>query len=216
MTARKVITRSKKTFRAKFPSRKNNCMIHCESILEADTARLLEISYFVKNFRAQPSEEIYYDNEGNPRTYYPDFEAILMDDTVLHIEVKPSSKLCRPDIKGKLEAIARRYEEQGRRFRVITEKSVQSEPLLSNLKLILYHLRAPITGKNLNRLMGSLARHRFSTVAQAAAILGKESLVYALIGAGHLAADFNQELNMTSSIWIRNSTNGGENDPLRI
>ncbi len=44
MAVRKVITRGKQTFRVKFFSRKNDCMIHCESMLEADSARFLAFS----------------------------------------------------------------------------------------------------------------------------------------------------------------------------
>jgi TnsA endonuclease N terminal len=150
-------------------------MIHCESILEADAARLFEISYFVKSYRSQPSQETYYDNEGNPRTYYPDFEVTLWDDSLLDVEVKPASKLYKPEIKGKFEAIVRRYQEQSRRFRILTEDNVRSEPLGSNLKLLAYCLHVPVHIEKLKALKQRLAESKAITLAQATEILGQES-----------------------------------------
>lgn len=138
MAVRKVITRSKKTFRVKFPSLKNNCMVHCESILEAKAALFLEIAPRVTAYIAQPSIEIYYDEKSQPHKYFPDFRATILDDLMVDIEVKPKSKLLRADVKGKLEAIACRYVEQDRLFRVLTDEHVAHEPFFTNLKKIKY------------------------------------------------------------------------------
>lgn len=216
MTVRKVITRSKKTFRVKFPSKKNKCMIHCESILERDAALYLEMSHQVKSYKAQPSVETYYDNELVARLYFPDFEAILTDDSSVHIEVKPSSKLSRPDLKGKLEAIFRRYQEQGRRFRILTEKDVRSEPLHSNLKLLAYHTREQINAQKFEALKQVLKQLTSITIAKAAAIIGEEKDVYSLIASGYLATNLNQPINQSSLIWIRNHLQGDENDSIRL
>lgn len=216
MAIRKVITRSKKTFRVKFPSLKNNCMIYCESILESNAALFLEISPYVKSYIAQPREEIYYDSNAEPRRYFPDFEATLLDDSVIDIEVKPKASLRRPDVKGKLEAIAHRYQEHGRRFRILTEDHVRYEPLHSNLRLLAYHRRAAIKSKELERFQEKLSQSKFSTVADATAILKYKKHVFDLIALGFLGADLNRVLGPKSLIWIRDNSKGGENDPLRI
>lgn len=214
MTVRKAITRSKQTFRVKFPSRKNNCMIHCESILEADTARYFEISPYVKSYEAQPALEIYYDKEGEPRRYYPDFRVVLNDDSEVDIEAKPAERLNDPIVKTKLEGVFRRYTELGRRFRIFTDQHVRSEPLYSNLQLIQRHSRTPVDHATLMSLKRLLKRATFKTIADVAAVLGGEQHVYRLIGVGHLEVDFNQPIGHGSRVWVRGT--GGENDSLRI
>lgn len=214
MTVRKAITRSKQTFRVKFPSLKNNCMIHCESILEADTARFLEVSPHVIRYAAQPSVEVYYDKDGEPRKYYPDFRAVLTDESEIDIEVKPDRKLNNPLVKGKLERVIHRYEELGRKFRIFTDRHVRADPLCGNLQLILRHSRTPICASRLSELKRQIKRSVFETVADAASILGGEQHVYRLISVGVLAVDFNQPICLESLVWIREL--GDENDSLCI
>lgn len=214
MTVRKAITRSKQTFRVKFPSRKNNCMIHCESILEADTARYLEISPHVKSYKAQPALEIYYDKEGEPRRYYPDFRVVLNDDSEVDIEAKPAEKLNVPIVKAKLEGVIRRYAELGRRFRLFTDQHVRSEPLYSNLQLIQRHSRTPTHQSTLKTLKRLLNQATFKTVAEVATVLGGEQHVYRLIAVGYLGIDFNQPISHDSLVWICEL--GGDNDSLCI
>lgn len=217
MTVRRVITRSKKTFRVKFPSKKNKCMVQCESILESKTALLLEISPHVKKYVAQPSVEIYYDEKAQPRKYIPDFRATLLDDSTIDIEVKPKSKLYRPDIKGKYEAIARRYEEQGRRFRILTEDNVAHEPLHSNLKKLNYHRKLRMQSESCKKYMHMLATQEFCTISDAAKLLGGESHVYDMIAMGVLSVDISTPLKLTSEIRIADLTKGvDENDPFRL
>lgn len=216
MSARKAITRSKKSFRVKFPSLKNNCMVHCESMLEGDTARFLEVSHYVKEYRSQPRKETYYDNEGQQREYFPDFEVTLCDDSLVDIEVKPKSKLLKPDVKTKLEAVAVKYSEQGRRFRIVTEEDVQYEPFLTNLKKLNYYQRSVSDRDQLKKFESLLATSKFSTVKEAALIISGENIVYGLIAVGFLAADLNKPLDTKSAIWIRHSFKGGDNDPLRV
>ena len=66
----------------------------------------------------------------------PDFLVTMANGRKHLIEVKPSSKLCRPDVQRKL-SVARRYTEQrGWTFHVVTEVELRRGPLLSNLRLL--------------------------------------------------------------------------------
>lgn len=210
MSVRQVMSRSQKTMRVKFPSQKNNRMIFCESLLERDVARWLELSPQVTSFCEQPSLEIYYDDEGNARKYIPDFEVNFSDDSVLHIEVKPASKLKRNDVSKKYELIARRYEELGRRFRIITDDQVRCEPLHGNLKLLFLHSRCPIKKDDLERMLGRLTIKSISTVADAARSIGGENHVYRLLALGFLDTDFQNSIGPDSLVWICKA--GGRDD----
>lgn len=119
-------------------------------------------------------------------------------------------------MKRKLEAIFRRYQEQGRRFRILTEKDLRSEPLHSNLKLLAYHAREPINIQKIEALKQLYKHLKATTIAKAAATLGKESDVYSLIASGFLAINLNQQINPSSLIWIRNHFEGDENDSFRL
>lgn len=214
MSVRQVMTRSQKTMRVKFPSQKNNRMIFCESLLERDVARWLELSSQVTSFREQPSIEIYYDEEGNARRYIPDFEATFSDDSVLHIEVKPASTLKRKKVSKKYELIARRYEELGRRFRIITDDLVRCEPLHGNLKLLFLHSRCPIKKDDIERMIGRLSMNNFLTVADAARSIGGENHVYRLLALGFLSTDFQNGIGLDSPVWICKV--GGRDDPFCV
>ncbi len=214
MTVRKAITRGKQTFRVKFPSRKNDCMVHCETILEADTARFLEISPHVRGYRAQPSVEIYYDQDGEPRRYYPDFRAVLTDDSEVDIEVKPERRLRDPRVKAKISAVIKRYAELGRSFRIFTDREVRAEPLYGNLQLIFRHSRTPVDEDRLRLFKKRIKQQGCGNVAEAARVLGGEQHVYRLISEGFLGIDFNQSIIHESRVWIREM--GGKDDSLRI
>lgn len=134
MRVRKVVTRSGKRFRGKFPSRKLNRMVHWESMLERDAILHFEYHPLVLSYQEQPSIEIYYDKDGEQHRYFPDFRLTFRDGEDLYVEVKPSRLLTTKVVRDKLQAVAKRFEEQGRRFRVMTEDDIRRQPLLTNLQ----------------------------------------------------------------------------------
>lgn len=136
MRARKVVTRSGKRFRGKFPSRKLKRMVHWESLLERDAIFHFECHPLVATYQEQPSIEKYYDILGKQHSYFPDFRVDFLNDSNLLVEVKYERDLKKKKVAAKLQAVAKRFEEQGRRFRVMTEEDIRRQPLLSNLKAI--------------------------------------------------------------------------------
>lgn len=217
MTARKAITRSKKTFRKKFPSKKNQCMVHCESILESKAALYFEISPYVKSYVAQPSREIYYDKDYEPKIYFPDFNVVLFDDSELDVEVKPKSKLYRPDLKRKFEAIIHRYQEQDRRFRILTDEVLLSEPFHSNLQILRYHRRMDQKSDLFLEFAEKLSNREFSTLKDVSRIIGYEHHAYDLLAMGHLGTDFKRPLLLTNQVWLNNNQmQEDENDPFLL
>ena len=217
MAVRKAITRSKKTFRKKFPSKKNKCMVHCESILESKAALYFEISPYVKSYIAQPSREIYYDKDFEPRIYFPDFNVVLLDDSELDVEVKPKSKLYRPDIKEKFEAIIHRYQEQDRLFKILTDEVLLCEPFHSNLQKLRYHRRMDQKSDLFLKIAEQLSQRDFSTLQDVSKIIGYEHHAYDLIAMGYLGTDFRKPLQLTNQVWLNNNLiSEGENDPFLL
>lgn len=214
MAVRKAITRSKKTFRPKVPSSKNSRMTHGESMLEGAGARYFEISPFVKSYLGQAAEEIYYDANGEPHSYFVDFRVTLTNDEEVDIEMKPHGKFRDPLTKEKYSLIAARYKEMGRRFRVMTDLDVCSEPLFTTLKTLNYHWVGKAPAQHLGKHARKLTSSAFTTVGEAAEIIGSVESVYRQIASGFLAIDFQQPLSPASSVWIRKEGDG--NDSLRV
>jgi hypothetical protein len=136
---RETLTRRQQGFRVKFPSFKMNVTIRCESLLERDAARYFEFAPSVKLFFHNAEKFEYYDQNGLPRRYYPDFVVELVDDRKERVEVKPKDVLLDPDNSDRYALIALRYIALGQSFKVLTDEFLRAEPLKSTLMLLAGH-----------------------------------------------------------------------------
>lgn len=207
MLARKVVTRRGRRFRGYFPSHKLHRMVAWESLLERDAILLLEVSPGVASFQEQPAVIQYFDGK-SLCDYYPDFEVVLADGSVFHLEVKTTSKLKSPKVATKFAAIATHYQERGMGFRVVTEQELQREPLLSNAQDLAY-----LRGKT-SRSLPSFHELRTDLGADIIAfvkaedILGRDTVLH-LIAHGMLGCDISQPLAGNTLLTIQE---GGRND----
>lgn len=96
--ARKVVTRSAPRSTSKVPSRKNNCMIHCESTIEVDAAIEFESHALVNSYFAQPAIITYLDETNMIRKHFPDFLVILENGNRLLVEVKGDDEAIDPEV----------------------------------------------------------------------------------------------------------------------
>lgn len=201
MTARKVVTRSGRGVRGFSPSRKMGTMIPWESTLERDAFLLFEMSSAVIRYYAQP-EKIQFELNGQVHHYFPDAKLELSDETIVYVEIKPRARLNKPEIKQRMEAIRKYYENQpNTKFLILDEHHIRAEPRLTNLKLLAYHLpsddkdEASTWLQSLNVLMPK-------TIAGAASVLGDIRIAYQLIAKGFLQCDLSQSLSDNSPIWV--------------
>jgi len=126
MKSRKVVTRSGRGFRGYFPSKKLNRSVQFESLLERDAIKLFESSNEVVTYREQPTI-IYYYLDDIQKRYHPDFELVLVDGYVVHVEVKPSIQLATIKLSAKYLAIAQSYFVRTESFVVLTEKELRAD-----------------------------------------------------------------------------------------
>ena len=139
------------------PFPKSGRSIRCQGQLEAAAAVILANCPLVTAIQEQPLQIRYawretesgleirlldQKNAARPsapwRCSYivPDFLVTMTDGWRHLVEIKPSSKLVRPDVQRKL-SVARRYAEaQGWTFHVITEVELRRGSLISNLRLL--------------------------------------------------------------------------------
>jgi hypothetical protein len=217
MPVRKVVARTGKHFRGRFPSRKNRCMVDWESLQERDAIRYLEYSPLVASYEAQPSEETYYKN-GVPHRYYPDLRARLHDDTIIDFEVKPKIKLESRHNKDKYGRIASMYAKQGRRFRILTEEDYRREPLRGNLERLQRASKLAARADDAAAKLASLGNGPRWTLRAAAAIVGSVDWVLALVSADWLRIDVHQTITGDSAVWLPtlSTSEGGGDDSLFI
>lgn len=215
MRVRKVVTRSGKRFRGKFPSTKMGRMVHWESLLERDAILHLEYHPLIVRYQEQPSIETYYDAMGCTHKYVPDFLVVLSDGTEFNLEIKPSNKLIKPEIRHKLGSVALRLEEQKRGFRIWTEEVIRREPLFSNLKTLHRSTKTALereVREQFKRVKHSITDSSFQ---EAVCKIGHERDLLSLLRFGYLHADLEGTLIEESRIWIPGIM-GKSHDTFRI
>lgn len=187
MTARKVVTRSGRKIRGVFPSRKVGKLVEWESMLERDTILLLEFSPGVKNYRQQPQRVDYADGD-TLRRYYPDFEVITTCDEIIHLEVKPSSQLAKPDVRHKLRMVAEHYVRQGMEYRILSEDIIRRSPVSQNVTLLRQHFRYDLSLRAIGEALQQQLAQAPRPFDQVAAQIGRHVLLK-LIAQGQVACN---------------------------
>jgi hypothetical protein len=215
MRVRKVVTRSGKRFRGKFPSLKLNRMVHWESMLERDAIFHFEYHPLVLSYQEQPSIEIYYDQEGEQHRYFPDFRLTFRDGEDLFVEVKPLRFLATKVVRDKLQAIAKRFEEQGRRFRVMTEDDIRRQPLLANLQRLHASSKRAARETPNAQLVKTLSGGPVWTLANLCLQLLGVHQVLRLVQSNHLQIDLEKPLSNDSNVWST-TVHGGCHGSFRI
>lgn len=200
MLSRKVVTRRGRRFRGYFPSHKLGRMVAWESLLERDAILLLEFSLGVVTYQEQPTVIQYIEDE-KQRNYYPDFELVLTDGTLVHLEVKPTSELEKPAVASRFRAIAAHYFHRQQDFRIVTEENIRREPLLSNVQTLAYLAGRP-AAHSLNTTI--LLREFGSSPLPFDAFtewLGRD-VVLQLISASLLTCDLNHPLDSSALLTV--------------
>jgi TnsA endonuclease N terminal len=200
--ARTVITRSSKHFRGKFPSRKCGRTIHWESLYERDAVRWFEYHPGVQSYREQPTTETYFDALLEPQRYFPDFEVLLTNNIVVHIEVKPAKRLAKREVKEKYDLIARHYAQQGRHFRLLTEEDLRKEPMRSNVHRLREYSKHPLPVATAKRQMAALGDAESWGFNEAAERIGMCTLL-CLIANGYLYVNLNVPMEGDQRVWAK-------------
>lgn len=198
MAVRRVVTRSGRRVRGYFPSRKTGRMVAWESQLERDALYLFEFSPGVLEFREQP-ERVQFATEDSSFVYIPDFELLLRDGTIRHVEIKPAAKLAKPDVAQRFTAIATHYDRIERSFQILTEENIRREPLLENLKRLAYHA-SRVPADALDDLVTRLSILPARTFRGASAVLGDDVSVYRLLASGRYRCDLTRTITSDSLI----------------
>jgi hypothetical protein len=118
--------------------------------------------------------------------------------------------LDRPSVKRKLELISRHFAQQGRAYRVITEREIRREPLHGNLQRLWDALRAAGITCAVHSALDVLSPQQQYTLSSLVPLLGGERTVYALIAMGRLRTNMEELLCPTSAVWLAENTEAGD------
>lgn len=183
--------------------------------MERDAILHFEYHPLVLSYQEQPSIEIYYDKVGKQHRYFPDFRVTFRDGEDLYVEVKPLRVLITKVVHDKLQAVAKRFEEQGRRFRVMTEDDIRRQPLLANLQRL--HSASKRAAQKIPdaQLAKTLSGGPSWKLANLSAQLLGVHNVLRLVQSNHLQIDLEKQLTDDSDVWS-SSTQGGTYGSFRI
>lgn len=200
MSIRKVITRRSNHFRAYVPSRKNPRPTPCESILEAEFVRLLELSPLVARFTVQPIKlELQVGDE--IQRYFPDVHIDLADGSDLWCEVKPEARLAVARVAARMSAAHASFARDGSKFVVVTDRWLHQEPRRSNVAGLMYHRRDPIPPIEVKAVERQLHVAGPKVLADLEELLGKD-LAWRLLGAGIVGLDLEKVIQPQSQIFL--------------
>ena len=182
-----------------------------ESSLERDFITLLEFSPEVTAFEVQPVTIEWLDPSGTDRSYTPDtLVRFGRSRKPLLCEIKYRSDLKKgwTTFRPKFKAAIRHARQQGWRFKIITEKEVQTPKLLNARFLLRYRNQIPdadimqMIFEHLQELRESTPNGLIQTIHrdewnQARLI----PAIWYLVATFQVGADLDQSLNMNSPIW---------------
>ncbi|MEQ1546066.1 Tn7 transposase TnsA N-terminal domain-containing protein [Methyloglobulus sp.] len=124
-------------------------MVAWESQLEQKACYHFEYSPAVVAFREQP-ETLCFPYQNRMCEYTPDFQLTLFDGEICYVEVKPLSKLFKPDILERLQLAHQFLAEKGYNFIMITDEELNYPTRIRNLSILRPYLRfeIPPTSRN--------------------------------------------------------------------
>ncbi len=187
-------------------------LIWYESLNERDYMYLLEIDPEVVSYRSQPLK-ISYTLNHQLRRYTPDF-LVQRRSREQIVEIKPEKRLNQEQNVQLFQAITNLGQSQGWEFVVITDKMIQKEPLLSNLKLLYRYAQIRLTLQNL------MVCHQYFTNQSPIPLLNAQkhlqpqgitrAMLLKLIFLGFLETDLRNQLIAQSQISLSSRGISGE------
>ncbi|MCC2605611.1 heteromeric transposase endonuclease subunit TnsA [Planctobacterium marinum] len=187
-----------------------------ESTLERDLLTLLEFDDSVDSFEVQPVKLEWLSADGRARSYTPDVLAFYRAQSKKPVlfEVKYRSELKEKwdTFKPKFKKAVKFSNQQGWRFKLMTEKEIRT-PYLETAKFLLpFVRRGPADEQHMELLCDALRIVKRSTPEQLIAKVFQDEwnraalipTLWYLIGTRQIGIELSQKLTMSSPIWSVN------------
>jgi hypothetical protein len=202
---RKVTNKGFRKFIGKFASFIQQKIILYESRLERDFLYLVEWDYLdVLGVWEQACRVHYYD-DGKRRRFTIDFLIKRTGKTQM-VEIKYSARAETAQYQAAFRAARAAAKRAGYEFKVYTEKTIQQQPRLDNIKLLIYYQRTPIHPQH-QVLFREFFRNRpYACLGELIEFFNSRSVetatVYALIRWGIVGCDINQPLIPEATVYL--------------
>lgn len=202
--AREPVTRSRGLVRGQFASTKMGCMIAWESQLEQKACYHFEYSPVVVAFREQP-ETLQFPYQDRMCRYTPDFQLTLYNGEIVYVEIKPLSKLRKPEILERLQLANQFLAEKGYSFIVITDEELNYPIRIRNFSILRPYLRFQIPARILQQAKAWLGHTSNPTLEALSHFLNSPTTAFALLAQLHIRFDLDKRLINSSLLFIANT-----------
>lgn len=190
----------------KFPSLKNKKVVWFESHLERDFIYLAEFDREVIRYQEQPIK-IKYVYDGKQCHYTPDF-FIERQDKKQIVEVKPQYKTEKEEFIAFSTSMQKLLASEGYEYIVITDSTIRLQPRLSNIRLLWYYARIPISTRQKVLVHDFFCNSQKAVFSEFCLFLThakeRKELIYALLFHGYLLLDINKPITEDSVISMGN------------
>ena len=133
-SGRKIVTRSKTTYKSLSKSSKTGYVQQHESRVQHKWSLVFDWDDEVLKHYEEP-EGFEFEYEGEPSAYFPDFMLYMKNGEIDYIEIKPKRQLMKPLVQERLKVIGDYIQCLGFGFRVLTEQDLPFGQIgLSNLR----------------------------------------------------------------------------------
>ncbi|MFT4207739.1 MAG: Tn7 transposase TnsA N-terminal domain-containing protein [Ralstonia sp.] len=154
----------------------------------------------VHSYEVQPSFES-ISVGGSPERYVPDVRIRFVDGTEGWFEVKPDVRLKSKRVARRLDAAADHFAQSGRRFRVVTDKQLDTEPRASNVLEVMYHRRASLSSVELAHVRHKLESESPQAMSDFISLVGLCD-AWRLLGLGTVGVDLDQPIAPDAAIYL--------------
>lgn len=206
---RRVITRSGRGIRGRYPSRKMGRMVSWESMHELNAIRLFEFNPAVAAYLEQPCTEIYYDEHGKLREFTPDFRVDWVSGECMWVEVKTDDYVAYPPTQKKLAQIAMRMQALNKHYRILKSSEIVQEPRFKNILALESHSRVELKAESIMAI-DSLDRRKLYTVEEMAVQIGGLEAVLTALAKNRLRSDLSQQITDQSQVWHPDNREAGD------
>jgi hypothetical protein len=190
----------------KFPSVKTGRVSWYESLLERDYMYLLDSDAEVQFWEEQPLK-IRFVHNGKTYHYTPDFEVHRTSKKQI-VEVKPQKKVDSGEWDLLFRIASSLCEREGYEFVVVTDKTIQKQPELENVKKLWKYARTPLRPQHQILCKKFFCRNHISMISlgELLSYFRAEKIpaevAYALIFFGALEIDMARPINSKNLIWM--------------
>lgn len=202
---RKVVRRSNQRMTGKYPSLKNERMMHWESNYENEAIQILEANPSVEIYAEQAAIFHYSNGDGVINTHIPDLYVELKNGKKLFIEVKPSRATHDQELIDRTILLQMLLQEMGYRYFVIFPDQLDEMHYLKNVNHLIRSASKSVPYFIKEKLQRFLKIEGQANLANLINLIGDDNArgwIYKLLMSGILKCDLAEPISTETTITL--------------